>query len=68
LPNVRSSPAWLNTTTFFFVEEAACSPNCGIGPAWQPDHNTFTYDISAGVETPSHIASVFGAWPRPGQT
>ena len=68
LPNVRSSPVWLNTTTFFYVEEAACSPNCGIGPAWQPDGKTFTYDIAAGVETASHIGVVYGAWPRPGQT
>jgi hypothetical protein len=68
LPNVRSSPVWLNTTTFFYVEEAPCSPNCGVGPAWQPDGKTFTYDIAAGAETQSHIASVFGAWPRPGQT
>jgi hypothetical protein len=68
LPNVRSSPAWLNSTTFFFVEEAACAPNCGIGPAWQPDGKTFTFDSSAQVETASSITQVFGAWPRPGQT
>lgn len=68
LPNVRSSPAWLNSTTFFYVEEAPCSPNCGIGPAWQPDGKTFTYDISAQAETPSRISAVYGAWPRPGQT
>jgi hypothetical protein len=68
LPNVRSSPAWLNTTAFFYVEEAACSPNCGIGPAWQPDGKTFTYDIAAGAETASRISAVYGVWPRPGQT
>jgi len=68
LPNVRSSPAWLNSTTFFYVEEAACSPNCGIGPAWQPDGKTFTYDIAAQAETSSRISAVYGAWPRPGQT
>jgi len=68
LPNVRSSPAWLNSTTFFYVEEVACSPNCGIGPAWQPDGKTFTYDIAAQVETSSRISAVYGAWPRPGQT
>ena len=68
LPNPRSSPAWLNTTTFFYVEEAACGSTCGIGPAWQPDHNTFTYDISAQAETASRITAVYGAWPRPGQT
>ncbi len=68
VPNVRSSPAWLNSTTFFYVEEAPCSPNCGIGPAWQPDGKTFTYDISSQTETASKIAQVYGAWPRPGQT
>ena len=68
LPNVRSSPAWLNSTTFFYVEEVACSPNCGPGPAWQPDHNTFTYDVGAGAETASRISTVYGAWPRLGQT
>ena len=68
LSNVRSSPAWLNSTTFFYVEEAACSPNCGIGPAWQPDGKTFTYDIAAQAETSSRISTVYGAWPRPGQT
>jgi len=68
LPNVRSSPAWLNTTTFFDVEEAVCSTNCGLGPAWQPDGKTFTYDISAQAETSSKISQVYGAWPRPGQT
>jgi Tol biopolymer transport system component len=68
LPNVRSSPVWLNATTIYYVEEAACSSNCGIGPAWQPDGKTFTYDIAAGAETASHITTVYGAWPRPGQT
>jgi hypothetical protein len=68
LPNVRSSPAWLNTTTLFYVEEAACSPNCGIGPAWQPDGKTFSFDIAASAETSSRISAVYGVWPRPGQT
>jgi hypothetical protein len=68
LPNVRSAPVWLNAATFFYVEEAPCSPNCGIGPAWQPDGKTFTYDISAQAETSSKISQVYGAWPRPGQT
>ena len=67
LPNVRSMPAWLNSTTFFDVEESACSPNCGIGPAWQPNGKTFTYDIAQQGETASKIAQVYGAWPRPGQ-
>ncbi len=68
IPNVRSSPVWLNSTAFFYVEEAPCSPNCGIGPAWQPDGKTFTYSIASGSETASKISQVFGAWPRPGQT
>ena len=67
LPNVRSSPEWLNSTTFFYVEEAACAPNCGIGPAWQPDGKTFTVDLALQAETPSTITAFFGAWPRPGQ-
>ena len=68
LPNARSSPAWLNSTTFLYVEEAACGSTCGIGPAWQPDGKTFTYDIAAQAETSSRISQVYGAWPRPGQT
>jgi len=60
-------PAWLNSTTIFYVEEAACAPNCGIGPAWQPDGKTFTFNIATQAETASKIASVYGAWPRPGQ-
>lgn len=69
LPNARSMPAWLNPTTFFDVEEAPCTPNCGLGPAWQPPPGgkTFTYDIAAQTETLSRIAQVYGAWPRPGQ-
>jgi len=68
LPNVRSSPAWLNTTAFFYVEEAVCSSDCGLGPAWQPDGKTFTVDLASQTETASKILKVFGAWPRPGQT
>lgn len=68
LPNVRSSPVWLNSTTFFYLEEVACSPNCGPGPAWQPDGKTFTFDTAAQAETSSRIIVVYGAWPRPGQT
>ena len=67
LPNVRSSPVWLNSTTVFYLEEASCSPNC-IGPAWQPDNKTFTFDIAQQTETASRIAAVYGVWPRPGQT
>lgn len=68
LPNIRSSPVWLNSTSFFYLEEAACSPNCGIGPPWQPDGKTFTFDTAAQAETSSRIIVVYGAWPRPGQT
>lgn len=68
LPNVRSSPAWLTATAFFYVEEAACGSNCGAGPAWQPDGKTFTFDTATQTETASKIAQVYGAWPRPGQT
>jgi hypothetical protein len=68
LPNVRSSPAWLNSTTFLYLEEAPCSPNCGIGPAWQPDLKTFTFDLAKQAEAASRISQVYGAWPRPGQT
>jgi hypothetical protein len=69
LPGVRSSPVWLSSTAFFYVEEAACSPNCGIGPAWQPPQNgkTFTVDTALNAETASRIAQVISAWPRPGQ-
>jgi Tol biopolymer transport system component len=67
LPNARSSPAWLNATELFLVEEAACTNNCGIGPTWQPDGKTFTYDVAHQAETASKIAVVYGAWPRPGQ-
>jgi hypothetical protein len=68
LPNVRSSPVWLNASAFFYVEEAACGSACGIGPAWQPNGHTFTYDISLQAETASRISQVYGTWPRPGQT
>jgi hypothetical protein len=68
LPRVRSSPVWLNASTFFYVEEAACGSACGIGPTWQPDGHTFTYDISRQAETPSRIGQVYGTWPQPGET
>ena len=68
LPNARSSAAWLTPTSFFYVEETACGSNCGIGPAWQPDGKTYTFDLATQTETASKIAQVFGAWPRPGQT
>ena len=68
LPNVRSSPVWLNTTAFFYVEEAPCGTTCGPGPTTQPDGKTFTFDLGQQAETASRIIQVLGAWPRPGQT
>jgi hypothetical protein len=67
LPNERSSPVFLNSGTVFLIEEAPCGGNCGIGPAHQPDGKTFTYSIASQTETASTIATVLGAWPRPGQ-
>jgi Tol biopolymer transport system component len=67
LQPVRSSPAWLNPTTIYYAEEAPCAPNCGIGPSWQPDGKTYTFDVAQQTETPSKISQVYGAWPRPGQ-
>src|SRR5256886_2099631 len=67
LPSVRSSPIWLNSTELFYAEEAVCSTNCGIGPAWQPNGKTFTFDLAAQAETASKISQVYSAWPRPGQ-
>ena len=67
LPGARSSPVWINSTSFLYLEEAACTTNCGIGPAWQPDLKTFTVDTALQSETASRIAQVYGAWPRPGQ-
>ncbi|HEY1456443.1 MAG TPA: hypothetical protein VGG31_08085 [Candidatus Dormibacteraeota bacterium] len=66
LPLIRSGPEWLNTTTFFYVEEARCTANCQVG--WQPDSHAFTYDLSAQLESPTRISQVFSAWPRAGQT
>jgi Tol biopolymer transport system component len=66
LQPVRSSPAWLNSTTIFYVEEAPCTSNC-LGPAWQPDGKTFTFDLGQQADTASKISQVYGAWPRPGQ-
>ena len=67
LPNVRSSPAWVNPNELFYVEEAVCSTNCGIGPAWQPNGKTFVFDLAQQTETASKISQVYSAWPRPGQ-
>jgi hypothetical protein len=68
LPNVRSSPIWLNTVAVFYVEEAPCGATCGPGPATQPDGKAFTYDVGQQAETASRISQAWGAWPRPGQT
>ena len=67
LPNQRSTPSFLNSSTVFLIEEAACGANCGLGPSTQPDGKTFTYNIATQTETASTIASVLGSWPRPGQ-
>jgi len=67
LPNVRSSPMFLNTATVFEVEEAPCGANCGLGGPTQPSGRTFTYSIGTQAETASTIAQVLGTWPRPGQ-
>lgn len=68
LPHVRSSPAWLNSTTFFYIEEAPCGSACGPGPSTQPDGKTFTFDIARQKEDASRIGQVYGTWLRPGVT
>ena len=67
LPNVRSSPVFLNAITIFDIEEAPCGTNCGPGPLTQPTGKTYTYDIATQAESPSNILSVLSTWPRPGQ-
>jgi hypothetical protein len=70
LPNVRSSPVFLNATSMFYIEEAPCGARCGPGPATQPTGRSFIYDLTKvpGVaETTSTILSVDTVWPRPGQ-
>jgi hypothetical protein len=67
LKGVRSSPAFLTSVVLFYLEEAPCAPNCGIGPAVQPDGHTFVYDIGRQAETASTISQVLGSWPRLGQ-
>jgi Tol biopolymer transport system component len=67
VPNLRSTPSFLNSATVFLLEEAPCGQACGIGPAIQPDGKTFTYSIATQTETPSTIASVLSAWPGLGQ-
>ncbi len=67
LSGVRASPVFLNPTTVFYEEEAACAPNCSPGLATQPDGHTFTYDLGRQLESPSSITAVLGSWPRLGQ-
>ena len=68
IQNVRSTPAFLNTTSLFLIEEAACSADCGLGQSSKATGNTFVYSLSSQTETSSSIASVLGSWPRVGQT
>jgi hypothetical protein len=68
LGNIRSTQGFLNASAVFLVEEQSCNPNCGPGPATQPDGKTFTYDLGTQSETASNIQTLFGAWPRVGQT
>ncbi len=68
LPNVRAQPAFLNTSSLFLQEEAACTADCGLGQQWKATGNTFVFSLAAQNETPSSIASVLGSWPRIGQT
>jgi hypothetical protein len=67
LPNVRSSPVFLNATTIFYIEEAPCGTNCGPGPSTQPTGRTFIYDLAQQAESASTILSVLATWPKPGQ-
>lgn len=68
IPNVRSTPSFLNTSSLFVVEEAACTSDCGPGQASKATGNSFIFSLSAQNETASSIASVLGSWPRIGQT
>jgi hypothetical protein len=70
LPNVRSSPVFLNVSSIFLIEEAPCGVNCGPGPATQPTGRSFIYDMTKAptvAETASTILSIYTVWPRPGQ-
>jgi hypothetical protein len=67
LPNVRSSPVFLNAVAIFYIEEVPCGTNCGPGPSTQPTGRTFIYDIATQAESASNILSVLSTWPRPGQ-
>lgn len=68
LPNVRSTPSFVNSTSLFVVEDAACTAGCGLGQSYTATGNTFIYNLSTQTETASSIASVLGSWPRIGQT
>ena len=68
LANVRSTQGFLNASALLLVEEQSCNPNCGPGPATQPDGKYFTYDLGTQSETPSNLQTLFGVWPRIGQT
>jgi hypothetical protein len=67
LPNVRSSPVFLNAGSIFYIEEAPCGANCGPGPATQPNGRSYIYDLTKATETVSNILSVIAVWPQPGQ-
>ena len=68
LGNIRSNPAFVNTTSLFLAEEVACTADCGLGLASKADGNTFIFSLAAQSETGSSIAAVRGSWPRMGQT
>jgi hypothetical protein len=68
LNNVRSNPAFLNTTSLFMEEDEACGADCGMGQSYKATGNTFVFSLASQTETPSSIASVLGSWPRIGQT
>jgi hypothetical protein len=67
LKGVRSSPAFLTPVLLFYMEEAMCTANCGLGLPFQPDGHTFVYDTGRQAETASNISQVLGSWPRLGQ-
>jgi hypothetical protein len=67
LNNVRSTPAFLNASSLFLVEEVACTADCGLGQQSKATGNTEVFSLSSQTETASSIASVLGSWPRVGQ-
>jgi Tol biopolymer transport system component len=68
LPNVRSSPVFLNATSIFYIEETPCGANCGPGPPTGPNGKSFIYDMTRTAETASTILTVIAVWPVPGQS